>query len=77
LAGFLHDAWTAPLVESSMVMTVTEFICSLLLRRSYELPVAKAAPNFGLTTQSQRAFIHFAVVYDIPDFKERVRRLFR
>ena len=33
----------------------------------------KAAPSFGLTGESQRAFVHFAVVYDIPDFKKRFR----
>jgi hypothetical protein len=37
----------------------------------------KAAPNFGLTQQSQHAFVHFAVIYDIPDFKKRVGEWFR
>lgn len=36
----------------------------------------KAGPHFGLTRQSQRAFVHFAVIYDIPDFKERARKWF-
>jgi hypothetical protein len=36
----------------------------------------KVAPNFGLTRESQRAFIHFAVIYDIPDFNKRVREWF-
>lgn len=36
----------------------------------------KVAPNFGLTQQSQHAFIHFAVVYDVPDFNKRVRDWF-
>lgn len=36
----------------------------------------KAAPNFGLTQQSQRVFVHFAVIYDIPDFKKRVGEWF-
>lgn len=33
----------------------------------------KAAPHFGLTQQSQHALIHFAVIYDVPDFKKKVR----
>jgi hypothetical protein len=37
----------------------------------------KAAPNFGLTSESQRVFIHFAVIYDVPDLKKRVREWFR
>jgi hypothetical protein len=37
----------------------------------------KAAQNFGLTSESQRVFIHFAVIYDVPDFKKRVREWFR
>lgn len=36
----------------------------------------KAAPNFGLTRESQHAFVHFAMIYDIPDFKDHVRKWF-
>lgn len=36
----------------------------------------KAGPHFGLTPQSQRALIHFAVIYDIPEFGTRVKQVF-
>jgi hypothetical protein len=36
----------------------------------------KASANFGLTPDSQRTLIHFAVVYGIPGFGRRVRSLF-
>lgn len=36
----------------------------------------KAGPHFGLTRESLHALVHFAVVYDIPDFGNRIRELF-
>lgn len=36
----------------------------------------KAGPHFGLTRQSQHALVHFAVVYDVPEFGNRLRDFF-
>jgi len=36
----------------------------------------KVGPQFGLTRESQHALVHFAVVYDIPEFRKRVKELF-
>lgn len=36
----------------------------------------KAGPNFGLTPQSQHVLVHFAFIYDIPEFGKKVRELF-
>jgi hypothetical protein len=36
----------------------------------------KVGPHFGLTPQSQHALVHFAVIYDIPEFNKRFKELF-
>jgi uncharacterized protein YktB (UPF0637 family) len=36
----------------------------------------KVGPHFGLTHQSQHVLVHFGMIYDIPDFNKRVKRLF-
>jgi hypothetical protein len=35
----------------------------------------KVGPHFGLTSQSQRVLIHFAAIYDIPGFNQRIKNL--
>lgn len=37
----------------------------------------KTGPQFGLTNESQHALVHFAVVYDIPEFGKHLRNLFQ
>lgn len=36
----------------------------------------KAGPHFGLTPSSQSLLVHFGVVYEIPDFNQRMSKLF-
>jgi hypothetical protein len=35
----------------------------------------KVGPHFGLTAESQRVLIHFAVIYDIPGFNQQLKNL--
>jgi hypothetical protein len=37
----------------------------------------KADPHFGLTRESQRVLLHFAVIYDVPEFGRRLGDLFQ
>jgi hypothetical protein len=34
----------------------------------------KVGPHFGLTPQNQDVVVHLGVIYDIPEFNQRVRR---